>query len=170
VDKFLPAIIIAIGANLPAPGGNAPLATCRAAAARIGELPGLRLRAVSRWYATTPVPASDQPDYVNGTALVTGETTPERLLRDLLGIESEFGRVRVARNGARALDLDIIDFGGRVRPTSDPILPHPRAHEREFVLRPLADLAPGWVHPVLGRPVADLLAALGPPTARVLPD
>ena len=161
-------IIIGIGANLPRADGEPPLSTCRTATSRIAALPGVRLRALSRWYATAPVPASDQPDFVNGAALFTGGTTPERLLCDLLRIEAEFGRVRAARNAARTIDLDIIDFGGLVRDAPDPVLPHPRAHRREFVLRPLAEVVPGWIHPVLGRSVADLLAELGPQTARPL--
>ncbi|MCX7385000.1 MAG: 2-amino-4-hydroxy-6-hydroxymethyldihydropteridine diphosphokinase, partial [Alphaproteobacteria bacterium] len=77
-------------------------------------------------------------------------------------IEARAGRVRGAANAARTLDLDIIDIAGLRRDTPAPILPHPRAHERGFVLRPLADVAPGWVHPRLGRTVEDLLATLPP--------
>jgi 2-amino-4-hydroxy-6-hydroxymethyldihydropteridine diphosphokinase len=167
MNQFSPAIIVAIGANLPSPDGARPIETCRAAARLIAALPGLRLRALSRWYLTAPVPPSDQPDYVNGAALLEGETTPEALLHELQAIEARFGRQRGVRNAARTLDLDVIDFAGCIRAAPDPVLPHPRAHAREFVLRPLADVAPRWVHPVLGRSVGDLLAALGPPTARL---
>ena len=170
MDEFSPAIVVGIGANLVASDGSPPIVTCRAAVECVARLPGLRLQALSRWYLTTPVPVSDQPDYVNGVAVLAGETTPERMLHDLLDIECEFGRVRGLRNAARTLDLDLIDFGGLVRAGPDPTLPHPRVHEREFVLRPLADVLPGWVHPVLGRTVSDLLAELGPATARPLAD
>jgi 2-amino-4-hydroxy-6-hydroxymethyldihydropteridine diphosphokinase len=158
-------ILVALGANLPSPDGALPLAACRAAAAALDALPGLRLVGLSRWFITAPVPASDQPDYVNGVARLRGEADPAALLAALQGIEAAAGRARSVRDGARTLDLDIIALGpggGLCRDAPDPILPHPRAHLREFVLVPLLDVAPDWVHPVLHRPAAALLAALPP--------
>ncbi len=155
-----PMILVAIGANLPAPDGASPLDTCRKAAAALDALAGLRLRGLSRWWRSAPVPASEQPDYVNGVALLAGHADPAALLAALLAIEDGFGRRRGAPNAARRLDLDLIAMGARVRDAPDPILPHPRAHERAFVLAPLADVAPGWVHPRLGARVEALLAAL----------
>ncbi|WP_439597640.1 2-amino-4-hydroxy-6-hydroxymethyldihydropteridine diphosphokinase [Falsiroseomonas sp.] len=160
-------ILIALGANLPGPDGRDALATCRAAAAALDALPGLRLRALSRWYATAPVPPSPgAPDYVNGMARLEprpGATPPDpaALLAALQGIEARFGRVRPYPNAPRTLDLDLIDLDGLVRDAPDPILPHPRAHLRAFVLAPLADVAPGWVHPGLGATAADLLGQVG---------
>jgi 2-amino-4-hydroxy-6-hydroxymethyldihydropteridine diphosphokinase len=167
-------ILVALGANLPGPDGRDALATCRAAAAALDALPGLRLRALSRWYATAPVPAAPgSPDYVNGVALLApraGAAPPEpaALLAALQGLEARFGRVRPYPNAPRTLDLDLIDLDGALREAPDPVLPHPRAHLRGFVLAPLADVAPGWVHPRLGLGVAPLLSGLGLDGVRVL--
>jgi 2-amino-4-hydroxy-6-hydroxymethyldihydropteridine diphosphokinase len=155
-------ILVAIGGNLPGPDGTPPLVLCQRAAAALGQLPGLRLVAVSSWYETAPVPASDQPRYINGLARFEGEAAPEALLRQLQALEAESGRVRGEPNAARTLDLDLIDLNGMVRAAPDPVLPHPRAHLRAFVLRPLAEVAPDWVHPVLGRGATELLAGLPP--------
>jgi 2-amino-4-hydroxy-6-hydroxymethyldihydropteridine diphosphokinase len=164
-------ILVAIGANLPGPDGASPLETCQRAASMLDRLPGLRLKALSRWYETTPIPASDQPNYVNGVALLVPEpgvaVDPAALLAALQGIETAFGRARGEANAARTLDLDIVAMGDVVRAAPDPILPHPRAHEREFVLAPLADVAPGWVHPGLRVTVEALLAGLPPQEVRV---
>lgn len=162
-------ILISIGANLIAPDGAAPLETCKRAAAALAGLPGLRLRELSRWYRTAPVlaPGQDpatQPDYVNGVARLeprAGATIdPAWLLQSLMQLEAQAGRVRSTPNAARPLDLDIIAMGDLVRDRPDPVLPHPRAHERAFVLVPLAEVAPGWVHPRLRRTVESLIAAL----------
>ena len=165
-------ILVAIGANLPGPDGASPLETCRRAAAALDRLPGLTLKGLSRWYETAPIPVSDQPPYVNGVALLVANpgitADPAALLAALQAIEAAGGRVRGVPNAARALDLDLIAMGDLVRTAPDPILPHPRAHERAFVLAPVADVAPGWVHPVLGVPVEALLAALPPQGIRAM--
>ena len=116
---------------------------------------------------TAPDPPSDQPDYVNGVARMAGEAMPDVLLAHLQALEARSGRRRAEPDAARPLDLDIIAMGDLLRPAPDPILPHPRAHLRRFVLTPLADVAPGWVHPVLGRSVEELLAGLPPSPIRL---
>jgi 2-amino-4-hydroxy-6-hydroxymethyldihydropteridine diphosphokinase len=153
-------ILIAIGANLPGLQGEAADETCRQAAAAVAALPGLHFHSLSQWYRTAPVPKSEQPDYCNGIIRMTGKVAAEALLRALQDIEIRFGRVRGAANAARTLDLDIIDLNGLVRAASDPILPHPRAHLRAFVLRPILDVAPHWRHPTLDTRVTPLLAGL----------
>jgi 2-amino-4-hydroxy-6-hydroxymethyldihydropteridine diphosphokinase len=161
-------ILIGIGANLPGPDAAPPIVTTRRAAVQLDMLPGLRLCGLSHWYSTDPVPPSDQPPYVNAIAVLGVEPAaappdPGMLLAWLQAVEAQAGRVRGERNAARALDLDIIamgEAGAMVRRAPDPVLPHPRAHLRAFVLVPLLDVAPGWVHPVLLRSARDLLAEL----------
>ena len=155
-------ILVAIGANLPDPAGRAPLATCQAALEALRALPGLRLAAASSWYRTAPVPPSGQPDYCNGIARLAGTADSAALLAHLQAIEARAGRVRGAANAARTLDLDIIDLNGIRRDGPDPVLPHPRAHLRGFVLVPLAEVAPDWLHPISGQSAVALLAALPP--------
>ncbi len=155
-------VLIALGANLPGPDGAPPLETCRRAAAALDELPGLRLVALSRWYRTAPEPPSPgAPPFVNGVARLEGQAgEPAALLAALQALELAAGRERPYVNAPRSLDLDLIDLDGLVRAAPDPVLPHPRAHLRRFVLQPLLDVAPGWRHPVLGLEARALLAAL----------
>jgi 2-amino-4-hydroxy-6-hydroxymethyldihydropteridine diphosphokinase len=152
--------LIAIGANLASYGNKTPLATCQQAAEALKRLDGLTLTALSYWYETPPHPPSDQPNYINGVARLDGMADPADLLRALQAIEHEHGRERSVANAARTLDLDIIAMGDLVRDSPDPVLPHPRMHERAFVLRPLLDVAPEWRHPVLGRTARALLDGL----------
>ena len=161
-------ILVALGANLPGPSGASPLATCRAAAEALHGLPGLRFARLSRWYVTAPVPASDQPDYVNAAALLEGAADPAMLLGWLHAIEQRAGRVRGVVNAPRVLDLDIVAIDDLVREPPGPVLPHPRMHERAFVLRPVLDVAPGWRHPVLHQTAAELLERLPAQDIRTL--
>ncbi|MCC6718095.1 MAG: 2-amino-4-hydroxy-6-hydroxymethyldihydropteridine diphosphokinase [Acetobacteraceae bacterium] len=160
-------ILIAIGANLPTADGRHPRATCRAAVEALRSLPGLTLAAVSPWHTTPPdpppVPPDSQPDYCNGVARLEGRADPAWLLARLHAIEAAAGRHRTVPNAARTLDLDIIAIDDLLRDAPDPILPHPRAHLRRFVLAPLAQVAPHWRHPRLGLGVGQLLAQLPPP-------
>ncbi|BCW89072.1 2-amino-4-hydroxy-6-hydroxymethyldihydropteridine pyrophosphokinase [Alphaproteobacteria bacterium SO-S41] len=151
-------ILIALGANQPSIAGP-PSATLRAALAALAE-EGVKVTAVSRFYSSPAWPDPADPPYVN--AVVQAETNlTQRQLMDLLHrIEARFGRERRAVNAPRTLDLDIVDYRGRVEsPAQGPVLPHPRAHQRVFVLAPLLDVAPDWVHPALGIPGPALLKA-----------
>lgn len=153
-------ILIALGANLPSHAGG-PQQTLEAALKRL-EANGVRVVARSGWYRTAPVPVSDQPWFVNGVARVETTLASGALLALLRRVEQEFDRRRTAPNAARTLDLDIIDYDGKVENTPELTLPHPRMQDRAFVLLPLAQLAPGWRHPILGKTVESLISALPP--------
>ena len=155
-------IFIGLGANLPSPRHGPPRSTCEAALTAMTEA-GLEIVRRSRWYRSAPMPVSRQPWYVNGVAQVASVSTPARLLELLLGIEGQFGRRCREPNAPRILDLDLLAFGDLVTGLADGVVvPHPRMHERAFVLLPLRELAPGWRHPVSGLGVGDLIAALPP--------
>ncbi|GEO81137.1 2-amino-4-hydroxy-6-hydroxymethyldihydropteridine diphosphokinase [Pararhodospirillum oryzae] len=153
-------IFIALGANLPGPAGS-PRQTLAASLTALEEA-GAKVRACSPWYASTPVPASDQPDYLNGVARVETSLDPGALLALLHAIEARFGRARTVPNAARSLDLDLLDYNGLVLDQGAPVLPHPRLHERAFVLYPLRDIAVSWRHPVSGLDLDALMATLDP--------
>jgi 2-amino-4-hydroxy-6-hydroxymethyldihydropteridine diphosphokinase len=159
-------IYIGLGANLPHPRHGAPKATLEAALADL-ERQGPRILRLSPWYRTAPVPASDQPWFVNAVAELASDWPADRLLATLHEVEEAFGRVRSVPNAARLIDLDLVDYQGKTAPGGPrrATLPHPRLAGRAFVLRPLADLAPAWRHPVTGAAIADLIAALPPDQA-----
>ncbi len=154
-------IYIGLGGNLPHPVYGPPRATLQAALKAL-EAAGIGVRRVSPWYRTAPVPASDQPWYVNAVAELETRLPADRLLAELHRVEEAFGRVRSAPNAPRLIDLDLLDCRGEVAAggPGKATLPHPRMAGRAFVLRPLADLAPDWRHPVTGQAVGDLIAAL----------
>jgi 2-amino-4-hydroxy-6-hydroxymethyldihydropteridine diphosphokinase len=142
---------IALGSNL----GNSQH-ILEDALKKLAQTPGITLQACSSWYQTEPV-GPPQPDYLNGCALLEVQLTPQELLETLLGIEAQFGRVRQERNGPRTLDLDLLLFDNLILDTPTLKLPHPRMHERAFVLVPLAEIAPDWVEPVSGKAIAQLV-------------
>jgi 2-amino-4-hydroxy-6-hydroxymethyldihydropteridine diphosphokinase len=157
-------ILIALGANLPSHAGE-PVATLRAA---LGTLPqrNVAVETVSPFYRSIAWPNPRDPEFVNAVARIGTELPPYELLEVLKQTERMFGRESAERNSPRPLDLDILDYNARVE-AGPPTLPHPRLHERGFVLIPLRDVAPDWRHPVSGVPVTELIESL-PADARVL--
>jgi len=180
--------IIGLGANLPSDFGT-PENTLRYALMQL-EDEGIRVQSVSRFYATPCFPVGAGPDYVNAAAVLASRLTAQELIAKLHSIESRAGRERLTRWGQRVLDLDLLAYGDEIAPDMEGflrwqklpleqqsrlapeqlILPHPRLQDRAFVLVPMADIAPNWRHPVLGRTVRQLLDELdAKETAQIKP-
>jgi 2-amino-4-hydroxy-6-hydroxymethyldihydropteridine diphosphokinase len=151
-------IFIALGANLPSRFGDPP-ATIMAAVSAL-RVAGVRVQRLSRLFLTAPVPISDQPWFCNAVVDIETELSPQDLLTLLHSIEHDFGRVRQNQNEARILDLDIIAYDDEIIQSDAITIPHPRAHQRGFVLYPLFDLAPTWVHPVYQQTILQLIDGL----------
>lgn len=144
---------IGIGSNLRDPANQV-----RRAFQALATLPASRLTARSPWYRTAPVGGpGDQPDYLNAVAALETALTPEDLLAALQAVENAQGRVRAERWGPRTLDLDLLLYGSITRDDPQLTLPHPRLHQRAFVLYPLHDIAPDLTIPGQGK----LTALLG---------
>ena len=147
---------IGLGSNLDEPLEQ----VCRAVQALAG-LPQTGLDRCSSLYRTAPVGNTAQPDFINAVCRVVTALTPEQLMGELLALERTQGRVRTGpRGGPRRLDLDLLLYGHEIRASAELELPHPRLHERAFVLYPLAELDAGLEIPGRGR-VAELAAACG---------
>jgi 2-amino-4-hydroxy-6-hydroxymethyldihydropteridine diphosphokinase len=147
-------VVLALGSNL-----GDRLAALQGALDALADPDALRLLAVSPVYETAPVGGPEQDDYLNAVAVAETVLAPEALLARAQQVEKEFHRVRDVRWGPRTLDVDIIDYAALVRTDPELTLPHPRAHERAFVLRPWADIDPAAVLPGRGA-VRDLLAGV----------
>jgi 2-amino-4-hydroxy-6-hydroxymethyldihydropteridine diphosphokinase len=148
-------IFIGLGSNLGDKKENLGKAV-----ERLREQPGIKVSAVSSFYETKPVGGRTQDDYLNGVIKAETDLTPMGCLIVFKGIEKEMGRVPAEKDAPRVIDLDILLYDDTVMRTEELTVPHPRMHEREFVLRGLAELAPEVIHPVLGRSARELFKAL----------
>jgi len=150
-------VVVALGSNLA--GGYASSEALLEAALAAFPAAGLEVLARSGWWRSAAWPDPAGPEYRNGVALLAAPDGPEAVLAALMQMESRFNRQRDGRNAPRTLDLDLIAYGRCVIDTPELTVPHPRAHERLFVMGPLAQIAPAWRHPVLGRTAAELAAS-----------
>ena len=170
--------LIAMGANLPSATGTALQTLERSLELFLSE--SLQVQRISQWFSTPAFPADSGPDFVNGVVAVKTDLPPKAVLSALHRIEAAMGRTRENRWEPRLCDLDLIAYDDIVLPdletfkrwkeldfpnqkTQAPdqlVLPHPRLQDRSFVLVPLNDVAPDWVHPVTGITVSEMLAAL----------
>jgi 2-amino-4-hydroxy-6-hydroxymethyldihydropteridine diphosphokinase len=152
-----PAVVVALGSNLAFRGASSE----EILDAALGSFPeeGLAIVKRSRWWRSAAWPDASRPAFLNGVALVATDLAPHTVLDALLRIEHRFGRDRSLPNAPRTLDLDLIAHGRIVMHESGLTLPHPRAAERRFVMGPLAEIAPDWIHPVLAASAATLAAA-----------
>ena len=151
------AVIVALGGNMAGDFGSSE-ALLEAALARFAKA-GLPILLRSSWWRSAAWPDPNAQEYRNGVVLVEAQLSPQDLIQTLFMIEARFGRARGARNASRTLDLDLIAYGRLVSDDPALTLPHPRAHERLFVMGPLAEITPRWRHPVLGRTAEQLAAA-----------
>lgn len=134
---------VGLGSNLGDKDANLKLALQLMAKANI------RIVKVSKFYVTEPYGVTDQPQFLNAAAKIEWDDGPEELLHTLLGIETDMGRQRMRHWGERNIDLDLLFFENQIIRTEDLVVPHPDMLNRDFVLRPMAEIAPSFQHPVL---------------------
>lgn len=148
-------IFIGIGSNLSSKIHGSPMKICLEAVKILKT--EILIDSMSPWYESEPVPKSDQPWYINGVLNIKTKLNPLDILKLLLKIEGDFGRVREKKNESRILDLDLLSFKNRIIYTDRLILPHPRMHLRSFVMRPIVDINPDWIHPKLKMNAMDIM-------------
>jgi 2-amino-4-hydroxy-6-hydroxymethyldihydropteridine diphosphokinase len=166
-------ILLSLGGNLPSPAGE-PVDTLRAAVQSLRGR-GLKVDSVSAMYQTAPVPASKQPDFINCALAAKTDLSAAVLLNLFQQTEKAFGRKPADRWSARSLDIDLLAYGDKILPSNSaweavvsspdpsvsltqPTVPHPRLHLRAFVLVPLMNIAPDWLHPFYQKTIRELRA------------
>ena len=152
-------IYIGIGSNLNGKNNETPLQNCKKALVELKK--EVNICKISSWYKSEPIPVSNQPWFINGIIEISTNKSSLDLLEFILSIEKVFGRVREKKNEARILDLDIIDYKKKILYIKNKlIIPHPRMHERSFVLQPLSELNPKWMHPIKKKGIKELIRNL----------
>ena len=152
-------IYIGIGSNLNGKNNETPLQNCKKALVELKK--EVNICKISSWYKSEPIPISNQPWYVNGVVEIRTNKSSIDLLGFILNIEELLGRVRKKKNEARILDLDIIDYKKKILYKKNKlIIPHPRMHQRSFVLQPLQELNPKWIHPIKKKGLKELISNL----------
>ena len=152
-------IYIGIGSNLNGKNNETPLQNCKKALVELKK--EVNICKISSWYKSEPIPVSNQPWFINGVIEISTNKSSLDLLEFILSIEKVFGRVRTKKNEARILDLDIIDYKKKILYIKNKlIIPHPRMHERSFVLQPLNELNPKWIHPIKKKGIKELIRNL----------
>ena len=137
--------LIALGSNLGDREANLAKAV-----EQLKTLPVTRILRISRWIETAPVGGPPQGKFLNGAAQLDTELSPQELLKGLQAVEVTMGRpIEHPKNNPRVIDLDLLSYNQMIVETSELTLPHPRLHERMFVLEPLSEIAPDWTHPIL---------------------
>ena len=154
-------ILLGMGSNLNSSEGRSPQENCQEAINRLSRHQIVAAR-ISSFFESAPIPDSAQPWYVNSVALINTELTPLSLLECLLATEFEMGRNRAMRDAPRVIDLDLLAYDNQIIYSEGLTIPHPRMNGRAFVLKPLAEIAPNWVHPVCGRHIKQLIKDLDP--------
>jgi len=147
--------LIGIGSNLGLAAEN-----CEKAISFLNNSESLQVTAHSSLYQSEPVGKKDQPWFVNGAVEVSTSLNPEQLLQHLLNIEHQFGRKRKGKWGPRIIDLDILDYDGKIFNSETLTLPHPEMTQRRFVLEPLSEIAGSTIHPLEKKTILDLLKEL----------
>ncbi len=160
-------LIIGIGGNISSDDGSHPIEVAIKAINSLKDY-SIEVTKQSSWYETEPIPKSDQPNFFN--CIIFANTTLDELnvLKSLHEIEHFNGRRRKRINEARVIDLDLIDYSNKILISNEIIIPHPRAHQRRFVMEPLAELDANWIHPILKTNVCEILKRLDNQIIKIL--
>jgi len=148
-------ILVAIGSNLNSKKFGPPLMNCIKCIKILKKK--FDVLNVSNLYETEPIPKSNQVWYINGVVSISSILQPIGILKKLHSIEMTFGRVRKYKNEPRTIDLDLLCYNNSILKSSELVIPHPKIHERRFVLQPICDIDPEWIHPVLKEKAKKLL-------------
>ena len=152
-------IIISIGGNIKSEDGTHPIKVAVKAIDYFRDY-SIKVTEKSSWYETEPIPKSNQPNFFNCIVFANTFLNELDVLKSLHKIEHRLGRRRTLVNEARVIDLDLIDYSNKILKNKEIIIPHPRAHQRRFVMEPLAELDKNWVHPILKTNINNILKKL----------